>query len=124
MHPCHRTGGRPKRGRGGGGGGGRKRNERPAKTAADLDAEMEVSTDRKLRLTPSNFDSGLHHRSYRCGCLTARCTRSSILPRYVCPFYTLRARVSLLCFGFVSYQYIMQSISEGPVLSDPPVNLD
>ena len=31
-------GGRPRRGRGGG----RKRNERPAKSAADLDAEMEV----------------------------------------------------------------------------------
>lgn len=34
-----RSGGRPRRGRGGG----RKRTERPAKTAADLDAEMEVS---------------------------------------------------------------------------------
>lgn len=40
-----RNGGRPRRGRGGAsgsGGGGRKRNERPAKSAADLDAEMEV----------------------------------------------------------------------------------
>lgn len=36
-----RTGGRPRRGRGGGRGGGR-RNERPPKSAADLDAEMEV----------------------------------------------------------------------------------
>ncbi|KAI0090444.1 hypothetical protein BDY19DRAFT_940204 [Irpex rosettiformis] len=35
-----RTGGRPRRGRGGG----RKRNERPTKTAADLDAEMEDYT--------------------------------------------------------------------------------
>ncbi|KAI0338026.1 hypothetical protein BDW22DRAFT_1432868 [Trametopsis cervina] len=44
-----RTGGRPRRGRGGGvggagGAGGRKRNERPAKSAADLDAEMEDYT--------------------------------------------------------------------------------
>ncbi|KAI0701052.1 hypothetical protein BC835DRAFT_1324750 [Cytidiella melzeri] len=38
-----RTGGRPRRGRGGGAGG-RKRSERPAKTAADLDAEMEDYT--------------------------------------------------------------------------------
>ncbi|PSR99319.1 hypothetical protein PHLCEN_2v4178 [Hermanssonia centrifuga] len=37
-----RTGGRPRRGRGGGAG--RKRNERPAKSAADLDAEMEDYT--------------------------------------------------------------------------------
>ncbi|KAI0716840.1 hypothetical protein C8Q76DRAFT_795084 [Earliella scabrosa] len=36
-----RTGGRPKRGRGGGR---RKGNERPQKTAADLDAEMEDYT--------------------------------------------------------------------------------
>jgi hypothetical protein len=36
----YRSGGRPRRGRGGGA---RKRNERPAKSAADLDAEMEVS---------------------------------------------------------------------------------
>ncbi|CAL1699210.1 unnamed protein product [Somion occarium] len=36
-----RTGGRPRRGRGGGG---RRRTERPAKSAADLDAEMEDYT--------------------------------------------------------------------------------
>ncbi|KAI1784536.1 hypothetical protein LXA43DRAFT_1041870 [Ganoderma leucocontextum] len=37
-----RAGGRPRRGRGGGGGGGRRKGtERPQKTAADLDAEME-----------------------------------------------------------------------------------
>ncbi|RPD61484.1 hypothetical protein L226DRAFT_575611 [Lentinus tigrinus ALCF2SS1-7] len=36
-----RTGGRPRRGRGGGR---RKGNERPQKTAADLDAEMEDYT--------------------------------------------------------------------------------
>ncbi|KAJ3474673.1 hypothetical protein NLI96_g12326 [Meripilus lineatus] len=35
-----RTGGRPRRGRGGA----RRRNERPAKSAADLDAEMEDYT--------------------------------------------------------------------------------
>ncbi|TFK93344.1 hypothetical protein K466DRAFT_581050 [Polyporus arcularius HHB13444] len=43
-----RTGGRPGRGRGRGaaaaGGGRRKANERPQKTAADLDAEMEDYT--------------------------------------------------------------------------------
>lgn len=39
-----RTGGRPRRGRGGGAG--RKRIERPAKSAADLDAEMEVGRPR------------------------------------------------------------------------------
>ncbi|EKM57640.1 uncharacterized protein PHACADRAFT_251375 [Phanerochaete carnosa HHB-10118-sp] len=38
-----RTGGRPRRGRGGGGGG-RRKIDRPAKTAADLDAEMEDYT--------------------------------------------------------------------------------
>ncbi|KAH9941810.1 uncharacterized protein BXZ73DRAFT_98200 [Epithele typhae] len=38
-----RTGGRPRRGRGGGRGG-RKVNERPSKTVADLDAEMEDYT--------------------------------------------------------------------------------
>ncbi|GBE88707.1 mRNA export protein [Sparassis crispa] len=40
-----RTGGtRPRRGRGGGGGGRGRKNERPAKSAADLDAEMEDYT--------------------------------------------------------------------------------
>ncbi|PCH35064.1 hypothetical protein WOLCODRAFT_27614 [Wolfiporia cocos MD-104 SS10] len=38
-----RNGGRPRRGRGGGGGV-RRKNERPAKSAADLDAEMEDYT--------------------------------------------------------------------------------
>ncbi|TFY50796.1 hypothetical protein EVJ58_g10888 [Rhodofomes roseus] len=44
-----RGGGRPRRGRGGGsggggGGGGRRKNERPNKSVADLDAEMEDYT--------------------------------------------------------------------------------
>lgn len=51
--PPRREGGRggPSRGRGGGGRGGRGGrggNERPAKTAEDLDAEMEVSCSRYL----------------------------------------------------------------------------
>ncbi|KZT07093.1 uncharacterized protein LAESUDRAFT_758895 [Laetiporus sulphureus 93-53] len=39
-----RTGGRPKRGRGGRGGGRGRRADRPNKSAADLDAEMEDYT--------------------------------------------------------------------------------
>lgn len=45
-----RTGGRPRQGRGGRGGG--RKIERPQKSAADLDAEMEVRSCCNSRLRP------------------------------------------------------------------------
>ena len=60
----HRTGGRPRRGRGGGR---RKGPERPQKTAADLDAEMEVSVGhilRELRTDLQPHFLGLHRQQW------------------------------------------------------------